>query len=85
MTDQNIFETEIQDYLILKSESTKTVYSASFNEFLRYYENKHGEGKGFTHFLDRTFEELRKDCRDQKRLAEIGLVQYVDWLKNKGK
>ena len=85
MTDKNVFETEIQDYLTLKSESTKTIYSASFNEFLRYYENKHGKENGFTHFLDRTFEELRKDRRDQKRLAEIELVQYIDWLKNKGK
>lgn len=73
----------MQEYLSLKSKSTKSVYSTSFRLFLDYYETKYGKGKGFTHFLDRVFDELKKDRRDQKRVAELEIVEYLNWLKDK--
>ena len=83
MSKKVMFETEIEEFLKLKSKSTQTVYRGSFNEFLAFYRNKHGEGTNFGHFLDRIFAEQKKPRRKQKRLAETDIVDFVNWLKDK--
>ena len=85
MLDESIFETEIQEYLELKSRGTKNVYIPAFRAFLDFYQKKYGEGKGFSHFLDRIFDELKKPRREQKRIAETELMEYIDHLKQLGR
>lgn len=80
-----MFEPEIEEYLALKSKPTREIYASVYRAFLSFYENKYGKGKGFGHFLDRIFEELKKPMREQKRVAEIELTQFIDYLKDKGK
>jgi hypothetical protein len=77
----DIFEPEIQEYLTLKSKPTQTVHSSAFIHFLDYYRNKHGKEKGFSDFLDRIFDELKKPRREQRRVAEIECVQFISHLK----
>jgi integrase len=78
------FESEIQEFLDLKSPSTAHAYSNSFAKFLEFYQSKYGEDANFGDFLDRIFEEKKKPRREQKRIAEIEVSQYVDFLKDKG-
>ena len=78
-------EQEVEDYLALKSETTRAAYSAAFRSFLKFYKNKYGKDAGFSHFLDRIFEEFKKPPREQKRVAETELTQFIDDLKSKGK
>ena len=78
------FESEIQEYLNLKkSKSTVNAYSSAYANFLEYYQGKYGKDAGFSHFLDRIFEELKKDQRDRKRIIEIEMSQFIDYLKDK--
>jgi hypothetical protein len=60
MLDKSMFETEIQEYLRLKSKGTQKVYIPAFRAFLEFYQKRYGEDKGFSHFLDRIFDELKK-------------------------
>ena len=77
------FEPEVQEYLNLKkSQSTVNAYSSAYANFLEYYQGKYGKDKGFSHFLDRIFEELKKDQRDRKRIIEIEMSQFIDYLKD---
>jgi integrase len=78
------FETEVQEYLDLKSQSTAHAYSNSFARFLEFYQSKYGKDANFGHFLDRIFEERKKPRREQKRIAEIEVSQFIDFLKDKG-
>jgi integrase len=77
------FEQEIKDYLALKGKDTAGAYASAFRKFLEFYQTKYGKGAGFSHFLDRIFEEFKKPMRDQGRIAETELSQFVDYLKNK--
>jgi site-specific recombinase XerC len=79
------FEQEVEEYLELKSKPTRQTYGASFRAFLDFYQNKYGKDKGFIHFLDRIFEEFKKPIREQRRIAETELTQFIDYLKDKGK
>jgi site-specific recombinase XerD len=83
MATKRVFEPEVQEYLKLKSPSTAKTYGSGFMKFLEYYRAKHGKDKGFNHFLDRIFEEFKKPQREQKRIAEIEVSQFVDYLKDK--
>lgn len=47
--------------------------------------NKYCEGKGFSDYLDRIFEELNKPRREQKRVAEIELAGFINYLGELGK
>ena len=85
MYPKSIFEPEIEEFLKLNSESTQTVYKASFNEFLTFYRQQYGEKVGIGHFLDRIFENMKKPPREQKRLAESEIVGFINWLINKNK
>jgi integrase len=76
---------EVEQYLKLKSKSTAEIYASAFRSFLDFYKKKHGEDKGFGHFLDLVYEEFKKPMREQKRTAEIELSEFIDYLKNKGK
>ena len=67
------FEPEVNEYLALKSKSTRKSYSSDYRIFLQYYKTKYGEDKNFTHFLDRIFENLKKPIREQKKVAETEL------------
>jgi hypothetical protein len=78
------FEPEVQEYLDLKSQSTAHAYSNSFARFLEFYQSKYGKDANFGHFLDRIFEERKKPRREQKRIAEIEVSQFIDFLKDKG-
>jgi len=75
------FGEEAEEYLRLKGKTTRGVYGSAFSLFLEFYGNKYGEGKGFSHFLDRIFAELQKPRREQKRVAEIELVDFINYLR----
>jgi integrase len=75
------FEPEIQEYLALKSKTSRHVYSSALKHFLDFYRNKYGKGKTISQFLDRIFDEYKKPRRQQRRIAEIELVEYIDYLK----
>ena len=79
------FEGELQEYLSLKSKATRAVYASAFRHFLEYYKSKYGKDKGVGDFLDRIFAEFRKPPREQRRIAEIELKGFVDFLRDKGK
>ena len=85
MYPKSIFEPEIEEFLKLKSESTQTVYKASFNEFLTFYRQQYGEKVGIGRFLDRIFENMKKPPRERKHLTESEIVDFVNWLKDKNK
>ena len=76
------FEPEVEEFLALKSKRTAQIYSSGLSKFLKYYQSEHGKGKGFAHFLDRIFEEFKKPQRDQRRVAEIELSQFIDFLRD---
>jgi integrase len=80
-----MFEPEIEEYLALKSKPTREIYASAYRAFLSFYQNKYGKGKGFIHFLDHIFDEFKKPIREQKRIAETELTQFIDYLKDKGK
>ena len=85
MIQKNRFGEEADEYLNIKGKSTRAIYSSAFNLFLQYHRNKHGEGKGFSDYLDRIFAELQKPRREQRRIAEIELVDFINFLKELGK
>lgn len=78
------FEPEIQEYLNLKSPSTAHSYANGFVRFLAFYQSKHGKDANFGHFLDRIFEERKKPRREQKRVAETEVSQFINFLKDQG-
>ena len=79
------FGEEAEKYLRLKGETTRRIYGSAFSLFLRFYQSKYGKGKGFSDYLDRIFEELKKERRQQERIAETELVDFIDYLKELGK
>jgi len=81
----NRFGEEVEEYLSVKNKPTRLVYSSAFELFKEFYESKHGVGKSFSSYLDRIFEELKKPRREQRRIAEIELVDFINYLKQKGK
>lgn len=84
MEAKNRFGEEIEEYMDLKGKTTRGIYSSAFVKFLEFYHTKYGEDKGFGDFLDRIFGELKKPRREQKRVAELELVDFIDYLKDKG-
>jgi len=82
---KNRFGEEVEEYLKLKAKRTRQVYSSAFKFFLEHYQTKHGEGKGFSDYLDNIFAELKKPRREQRRIAEIELVDFINYLKELGK
>jgi integrase len=76
------FEPEVEEYLALKSKRTAQIYSSGLSKFLTFYQSKHGKGEGFSHFLDRIFEEFKKPMREQKRVAEIEITEFIDYLRD---
>ena len=72
------FSNEIDEYLTLKSKTTRRNYASAYRTFLKYYKTKHGEDKGFSHFLDRIFDELKKPRREQSKIAEMELSKFID-------
>ena len=81
ITNNDAFEPEILEYLTLKSKASRYVYSSAFKHFLDFYRNKYGKDKTISHFLDRIFDEFKKERRKQKRVAELELVEYIEYLK----
>ncbi len=78
-------ESEVEEYLTLKSVSTRRSYRAGFRAFMTFYEKKYGVSNAFSHFLDRIFEEMRKPPREQKKVIETELADYINFLKLEGK
>lgn len=78
------FEPEIKEYLQLKSLSTAHAYSNGLAKFLKFYQKKYGKGANFGDFLDRIFAELKKPRREQKRIAETEVSQFIGYLQDKG-
>lgn len=73
---------EIQEYLALKrTKSTRTAYASSYRAFLQYYRGKHGENVGFSHFLDRVYENLKKLRFVQEQVVEPEFIGFINWLK----
>jgi integrase len=77
------FEPEVAEYLALKSKRTAQIYSSGISKFLTFYQSKYGKDKGFAHFLDRIFEEFKKPMREQSRVAEIEISQFIDYLRDR--
>jgi integrase len=77
------FEPEVEEYLALKNKNTAQSYASGFIKFLAYYQTKHGKDADFSHFLDSIFAEFKKPMREQKRVAEIEITQFIDYLKDK--
>jgi integrase len=75
------FEPEIEEYLKLKSPSTAQSYGSGFVKFRKYYRSKYGKDATFNHFLNRIYEEFKKPPLEQKRIAEIEVSEFIDWLK----
>jgi site-specific recombinase XerD len=78
-------EPVVEEYLTLKAKSTKRVYASTYQQFLIYYQKKHGKGKGFNDFLDRIYAELKKPLREQKRIIESEIGEFINFLKSEGK
>jgi len=73
---------EIQEYLALKkTKSTKTAYASSFRAFLKFYMDKHGENVGFSHLIDRVYENLKKPRFVQEQIVEPEITGFINWLK----
>ena len=79
------FGIEVEDYLKLKSKSTRTIYASTYRTFLQYYQTKYGKDKNFTDFLDRIFAEIKKPQREQRKIIETELSEFIDFQKKKGK
>lgn len=75
---------EVEEYLKLKSESTAEIYRTGFRKFITYYRGRYGESVGFNHFLDRLYENARLPLKEQKRVAELEMVDYLNSLKDGG-
>jgi integrase len=76
-------EPEVEEYLALKSRRTAQIYRSGLAKFLTYYQSKHGADNNFSNFLDRIFEEFKKPPREQSRIAEIEIGQFVSYLKDR--
>jgi len=76
------FEPEVEEYLALKSRRTAQIYRSGLAKFLTYYQSNHGADNNFSNFLDRIFEEFKKPPREQSRIAEIEIGQFVGYLKD---
>jgi len=75
-------EREIQEYLALKrTKSTRTAYASSYKAFLKYYRGKHGESAGFSHLLDRVYDNLKKPRFVQEQIVEPEITGFINWLK----
>ena len=85
MMEKSRFGQEVDEYLSLKGKATRITYSSAFSLFLQYYHTKHGEDKGFGDYLDRVYAELKKPRREQRRIAEIELVEFINFLKQIGR
>lgn len=75
---------EAEEYLKIKSKSTAEIYRTAYRKFIKSYRKRHGEDTGFGHFLDKIFENLKLPHRDQKRVAEMELVDFIDDLLKDG-
>ncbi len=53
--NNDAFEPEIKEYLSLKSNASRYVYSSAFKHFLDFYRNKYGEDKTITSDADLVF------------------------------
>ena len=74
LTNNDTFDPEIQEYLTLKSKTSRYGYSSAFKHFLDFYWNKYGKTKTVSSFLDRVFDEFKKERRKQKHVAELEFV-----------
>lgn len=75
---------EAEEYLKLKSKSTAEIYRTAYRKFIKSYRKRHGEDKGFDHFLDKIFETLKLPRREQYKVAEAEMVDFIDDLLNQG-
>jgi len=76
---------EVEEYLQLKSKSTRKYYASSYRTFLSYYQAKYGANSNLAHFLDRIFAEMKKPLREQRKVVETELSEFIDDQKEKGK
>ena len=77
------FEPEIEEYLAFKSKPTREAYASGFRLFLEFYHGKYGKERNFTDFLNSIFEEFKKPMREQKRVAEKEIKEFIDFLKKR--
>lgn len=75
---------DVEEYLGLKSRNTAEIYRTGFRKFITYYQEKYVDEVGFNHFLDRLFENARLPMREQKRVAELEMVDYLNYLTDQG-
>lgn len=78
------FETAIEEYLDFKSKPTRQVYASAFRLFLEFYQGKYGKNRNFSDLLNSIYEEFKKPMREQKRIAEKEIKDYIQFLINKG-
>jgi integrase len=80
---RELMEPEIEEYLKLKDKNTAGAYASAYRKFLVFYQTKYGKDKGFSNWLDRIFEEFKKPPRDQDRIAEKDVSEFINSLKEK--
>jgi len=82
---KHTFEPEVETYLKLKSDSTRRIYGIALRDFRGYYNEKYDISNVFSHFLDRIFDEMKKPPRQQQRIIESELADYINFQKAKDK
>jgi|GEM_PF-1910372 len=78
------FEPELEEYLnCKKTKSTRNSYATGFRYFLEFYQGKYGSDRNLGDFLNSIFEEFKKPIREQKRVAEIEIKDFIKFLQEK--
>jgi len=75
---------EATEFLAIKKLGTRHVYRAGLRWFLTYYRSQHGD-VSLSDFLDRLDENAQRPRRERRRLAEIEVNGFIDYLSEKGK
>ena len=73
---------EMVEWLSTKARTTAKAYHRRLRRFMRWYRSRYGDDVSISHFLDRLDENLRLPRRERKKLAELEMVEYIDYLKD---
>lgn len=76
---------EAEEFLTLKRKSTAKTYRFGLNHFADYYSQKHDASREdvFAHFLDRLYKNFQLPRREQKRLVELEISGFIEYLKKR--
>ena len=75
---------DVEEYLKLKSQSTAEIYRTGFRKFITYYRGRYGEDVDYNHFLETLFDNSQLLPQERKRVGELEMVEYLNFLKDEG-